>query len=74
MENPDINRNLYVTITFSCNKTRTKTFFIQNKIIENFPYLNTLIYPTDRRLFLFEIRNLLYYMKFIFPNSGIEEK
>ena len=42
MENPDINRNLYVTITFSCIKTRTKTFFIQNKIIENFPYLNTL--------------------------------
>ena len=51
MENPDINRNLNVTITFSCIKTRTKTFFIQNKIIENFPFLNTLIYPTDRRPF-----------------------
>ena len=33
-----------------------------------------LIHPIDRRSFLLEIRNLLYYMKFIFPNSGIEEK
>ena len=64
----------YLTISPSCIKSQTNTFFIQNKIIEKFPYLNTLMHRTSQKSFLFDIRNLLYYVKFIFPNSGIEEK
>ena len=64
----------YLTISPSCFKSRTKTFFIQNKIIEKFPYLNTLMHRTNQKSFLLDIRNLLCYVKFIFPNSEIEEK